>query len=136
LTPVKDFVDGILYAGPENRIKEVPMKTIEALTAAEVENPHGVSVRKLHETSHVVASLITLKPGEALHLHKTPVDAFFYALEGQGTVEIGGERQTVRPHTLVPSPAGITHRLLNESSGMVRFLVVKTPGSAGGGKIV
>lgn len=112
------------------------MTIIEALKMPEAENPHGVSVRKLHATEHVAANLITLEPGQALKLHKTPVDAFFYLLEGQGTVEIGGESRMVQAHTLVPSPAGIAHRLLNESAATVRFLVVKTPNPPAGGKIL
>jgi quercetin dioxygenase-like cupin family protein len=103
------------------------MKKILSLLAPETENPHGVSVRKLHETEHVVTVLITLQPGQALKLHKTPVDAFFFGLEGEGTVEIGGEREKLASFTLVDSPARIPHRILNESDGLVRVLVVKTP---------
>ena len=61
------------------------MTIIEALKAPEAENPHSVSVRKLHATEHVAANLVTLEPGQALKLHKTPVDAFFYLLEGRNT---------------------------------------------------
>ncbi|HIP97123.1 MAG TPA: cupin domain-containing protein [Anaerolineae bacterium] len=103
------------------------MKTIKALEAPEAPNPHGVSARKLHETEHVQVVMVTLQPGEALKLHVTPVDVFFYALEGNGIVEIGGERQQVPSDTLVVSPARIPHRLLNESDEVFRFLVVKTP---------
>jgi len=110
-----------------NWIEEDLMKTIQALEAPEVQTPHNVNVRKLHETDHVAVMLITLKPGEALKLHVTPVDVFFYLLEGRGTVEIAGEKQTVVPNTLIPSPARIPHRLMNESDALVRFLVVKTP---------
>ena len=103
------------------------MKTVDALEAPEIKNPHGVSARELlsHEHAHVV--MVTLQPGEALKRHITPVDVFFYALAGEGVVEIGDERQTVAPDTLVESPARIPHRLLNESDGVLRCLVVKTP---------
>ncbi len=112
------------------------MKTVYAPETPEVSNPHQVSVRKLHETDHVAAVWITLKPGEALKLHVTPVDAFFFALEGRGTVEIGGEKQVVEPQTLIHSPARIPHRLLNESQETVRFLVVKTPRPTQNGRIL
>jgi mannose-6-phosphate isomerase-like protein (cupin superfamily) len=62
-----------------------------------------------------------------LKLHRTPVDVFFYVLQGQGVVEIGGEQQTVPADTLIESPARIPHRLLNPSDGVFRVLVVKTP---------
>ncbi|MHB0858309.1 MAG: cupin domain-containing protein [Anaerolineae bacterium] len=111
------------------------MKTVEALQATEFANPHGVSARKVHATEHVDVTLITLQPGEALNPHSTPVDAFFYALEGEGIVEIGDERQVVSAHTLVHSPARQVHRLLNEREEVFRFLVVKTPAPAKASKI-
>ena len=103
------------------------MKIVDALTALESPNPHGVSSRGLHATEHVQVVMVTLQPGEALKMHVTPVDACFYVLEGQGIVEIGGERQQVSRDTLIDSPARVPHRLLNESDAVFRFLVVKTP---------
>ncbi|MCD6554206.1 MAG: cupin domain-containing protein [Anaerolineae bacterium] len=103
------------------------MKIVKAFEAPETPNPHGVSARKLHETEHVQVVMVTLQPGEALKLHVTPVDVFFYVLEGHGIVEIGDERQPVSPNSLIESPARIPHRLLNESDEVFHFLVVKTP---------
>ncbi|MGC9347404.1 MAG: cupin domain-containing protein [Anaerolineae bacterium] len=103
------------------------MNIVNALTAADSPNPHGVSARELLSTEHAQVVMITLNPGEALKLHVTPVDVFFYILEGEGVVEIGGEREVVSRDMLVESPVGIPHRLLNESDGTFRFLVVKTP---------
>ncbi len=103
------------------------MHIVNALTAAESSNPHGVSARELFSTEHAQVVMVTLQPGEALKLHITPVDVFFYVLEGAGIVEIGGEQQPVVRDMLVESPARIPHRLLNESDAVFRFLVVKTP---------
>lgn len=103
------------------------MKIVNALTAPEGPNPHGVSARAVHASEHVQVTLLTLQPGEALKLHVTPVDAFFYILEGRGIVEIGDERAEVGTHALVDSPARVPHRLLNEGEEVFRFLVVKTP---------
>ena len=66
-------------------------------------------------------------PGESLKRHITPVDVFFYVLEGKGQVEIGEERVEVSTDMLVESPKGIPHRLMNEGDSPFRFLVVKTP---------
>lgn len=71
--------------------------------------------------------MITLQPGDTLKLHVTPVNVFFYVLEGHGVVEIGGEREEVFPNMLVDSPARISHHLLNQSDAMFCFLVVKIP---------
>ena len=103
------------------------MKVVDALKAPEAPNPHGVSARGLHDSEHVQVSMLTLKPGQALKRHVTPVDVFFYILEGEGIVEIGEEREHVSADQLIDSPAQIPHRLLNESDGDFRFLVVKTP---------
>jgi len=103
------------------------MKIVKALEAPESPNPHGVSARGLHDTEHAQTVMVTLQPGEALKLHVTPVDVFFYVLEGCGVVEIGEERAEISADTLVDSPARIPHRLLNESDAVFRFLVVKTP---------
>ena len=91
-------------------------------------NPHNVDVRKLHDNEHAQAMHVTLKPGEKLLRHITPVDVFFYVLEGKGKVEIGEEIEEVEPDTLIESPAGVPHCLINDGEeGIFRVLVVKTP---------
>ena len=59
--------------------------------------------------------------------HITPVDVFFYVLEGKGIVEIGDEKKEVGSDTLIESPAKILHCWYNESNEILRILVVKTP---------
>jgi len=103
------------------------METVDAKTAQPTENPHGVKASMLYNTENAQAVHITLEPGEALKKHKTPVDVFFYVLEGRGTVEIGGEKQEVGKDTLINSPARIPHCWYNESNAVLRFLVVKVP---------
>jgi quercetin dioxygenase-like cupin family protein len=90
-------------------------------------NPHHVDARKIYDTQHAMAVVITLKPGEALKKHITPVDVFFYVLEGIGQVEIGDEKQRVSKDMLVESPARIPHTWSNESEEIFRVLVVKVP---------
>jgi len=100
------------------------------------ENPHRVDARQVYNSEHAVAVVITLQPGEALKKHITPVDVFFYTLEGTGTVEIGDERETVGAGVLVESPAGIPHRWMNGSAGVFRVLVVKVPRPTTGTKLL
>ena len=71
------------------------MQTITAGQVPVADNPHGVDVRHLFKTAHVVVSQITLEPGEVVKPHKAPVDVFFYVLEGSPTMEIEGETVTV-----------------------------------------
>ena len=103
------------------------MKIVKSWEAPEGQNPHGVSARPLHGNEHVQVTMVTLQPGEALKLHVTPVDVFFYVLEGSGVVEIGGEQQSISKDMLIESPARLAHRLLNPGQEVFRFLVVKTP---------
>lgn len=103
------------------------MNTVNALQAAEIANPHNVSARSLLNTEHAQVIVITLQPNEALKKHITPVDVFFYVLEGCGVVEIGDERSQVSADTLIESPARIPHRLVNDGEQVFRVLVVKTP---------
>jgi quercetin dioxygenase-like cupin family protein len=100
---------------------------VKAAATDTFENPHRVAARMLHRTEHVQVVQIELAPGEGLKRHTTPVDVFFYVLEGTGAVEVGEERADVAADDLVHSPAGIPHRLENGGSTPFRFLVVKTP---------
>ncbi len=103
------------------------MKIIEVEKASISPNPHGVDARKIYDTEHAQAVVLTLKPGEKLKKHITPVDVFFFVLEGKGVVEIGDEKEEVGPNTLIDSPANIPHCWYNESDGILRVLVVKVP---------
>jgi len=103
------------------------MKITDVAKVVSGENPHHVDARKIYDSPHAMAVVITLNPGEALKKHITPVDVFFYVLEGTGVVEIGSEKQTVGKDMLVESPAKIPHKWTNESNAIFRVLVVKVP---------
>jgi mannose-6-phosphate isomerase-like protein (cupin superfamily) len=70
---------------------------------------------------------MALKPGQSLRKHITPVDVFFYILEGKGTVEIGSEKQEVEKDMLIESPKNSPHLLSNTGEEIFRFLAVKLP---------
>ena len=103
------------------------MKTLEVKTASLIENPHGVQARKLYDTENAQAVHIILEPGESLKKHITPVDVFFYVLQGRGVVEIGDEKREVGADTLIDSPGMIPHCWYNEGDVNLAFLVVKVP---------
>ncbi len=103
------------------------MKIVRISDLPVSQNPHHVDARKVYDTENATAVVITLQPGEALKKHITPVDVFFYVLEGSAIIEIGDERETVGPDHLVESPAKIPHRWINESGAAFRVLVVKVP---------
>lgn len=103
------------------------MKVVEVKNAESRPNPHGIDARSISDTENAQVAHLTLKPGQSLKRHITPVDVFFYVLEGRASVEIGDEHVVVGPDALVESPAKVPHSLANESNSLVRVLVVKTP---------
>jgi mannose-6-phosphate isomerase-like protein (cupin superfamily) len=92
-----------------------------------VETPHKVDVRKMYDHDSAQAMHITLHPGEALKPHITPVDVFFYVLEGTPEILVGKEKVVVQADNLVESPKGIVHCIYNNSINNARILVVKAP---------
>ncbi|OPY34491.1 MAG: Cupin domain protein [Methanomassiliicoccales archaeon PtaU1.Bin124] len=103
------------------------MKVTRLLDLEDRKNPHGVTVKTVYDHDSAQAVHITLEPGQELKRHVTPVDVFFYILEGKGQVEIGDEVREVDKDTVVDSPANIPHRLMNPFRETMRFLVVKAP---------
>lgn len=103
------------------------MEIIKVKETAIVDTPHKVDVRKLYDKETAQAMHITLQPGEALKPHITPVDVFFYVLEGTPEIRIGDEIIKIEADSLVESPKDIVHCLYNNSNKTARILVVKAP---------
>ncbi len=103
------------------------MKIIDAKNIPMMKNVHQVKAGTIYDTQHAVAVHITLEAGEKLKPHITPVDVFFYVLEGEPTLEIGKERKTATADHLIESQAEISHCIYNETEQRARILVVKAP---------
>jgi len=99
------------------KVKETPVN----------ENPHKVDARKIYDKDSAQAVHILLHPGESLKPHVTPVDVFFFVVEGTPGILVGEEKQLVAPDCLIESPKGIVHCIYNNSINIVRVLVVKAP---------
>ena len=67
---------------------------------------------------------------ERRHLH-SKARQFFYVLEGQAVLEVGGARVEVRAGQGLEVPPGMAHQFMNESQSAVTFLVVSCPHSHG-----
>ena len=103
------------------------MKIIKSKEAPGKETPHKVDVRPIYDHDNAQAVHITLQPGEALKPHLTPVDVFFYVLEGKPHIKVGEDKMPVEKDHLVESPKDIVHCLYNHSDQVARILVVKAP---------
>jgi mannose-6-phosphate isomerase-like protein (cupin superfamily) len=91
------------------------------------ETPHKIDVRQMYNKESAQAMLMALKPGESLKPHKTPVDVFFFVVEGTPTIHIGDESEVCAVDSLIESPADIVHYISNDSGNVARILVVKAP---------
>jgi len=94
---------------------------------ASSKNSHGVDARAIYSHENAQVIILTLQSGESLRRHITPVDVFFYVLEGKGIVEVGDEKKEVSKDTIVHSPAKIVHCWYNKSDSPLRIMVAKTP---------
>ncbi len=103
------------------------MKIVKVSETSIKATPHKIDARELYSKKTAQAVHIELKPGERLKPHKTPVDVFFYVLEGTPDIFIGEDKLTVEKDCLVESPMNITHYFVNNSKNTVRVLVVKAP---------
>jgi mannose-6-phosphate isomerase-like protein (cupin superfamily) len=94
----------------------------------EIKNtPHKIDVREMYNKESAQVMLMSLKPGESLKPHKTPVDVFFFIVEGHPTIHIGDENEVCESDTLIESPASIIHYISNDTDSLARILVVKAP---------
>ncbi len=91
------------------------------------ENPHKVEVKQMYNDESAQIMHITLKPGESLKPHKTPVDVVFYVLDGTPLVHVGEESQVFKKDNLIESPANIVHYINNESNADARIILTKAP---------
>ena len=103
------------------------MEITKVSETATSKNPHGVDARPIYSHENAQVIILTLNAGESLRRHITPVDGFFYVLEGKGIVEVGDEKKEVGKDTIVHSPAKIMHCWYNESDKPLRIMVAKTP---------
>ena len=92
-----------------------------------IETPHKMDVRRIYDHDNAQVAHMKLEPGQSLKPHITPVDVFFYVLEGTPDIMVGDETVTVEPDSLVESPKGIIHCIYNNSDNDIRVLVVKSP---------
>lgn len=112
------------------------MKISKVADTPTKENPHNVDVRLLYNKDTAQALHMQLAPGESLKPHKTPVDVFFFVIEGKPDILVGEEKVRVEANSLVDSPKDIVHCIYNNTESIVRVLVVKAPKPASKTKLL
>ena len=99
------------------KVSETPIK----------ETVHKVDTRMIYDKDSAQVVHIKLEPGENLKPHITPVDVFFFVIEGTPEIMVGKDTNKIEANTLVESPKDIPHCIYNKSDKIVRVLVVKAP---------
>ncbi len=90
-------------------------------------NEEKFSPEKVIQKDEVEVVLLPFAPGQGLKEHTTPVDVFFYVVEGTAEIQVGDEVQEVEEGNMVLSPKDIPHNVRNTSDEDARIMVVKTP---------
>lgn len=83
--------------------------------------------QRIIQKDEVEVVILAFKPGQGLPIHKTPVDVFFYIMEGEVEVTIGEEVKSISAGSIILSPADIPHTVKNKSNADNKIMVVKTP---------
>jgi mannose-6-phosphate isomerase-like protein (cupin superfamily) len=122
-------------AGQQNRavirnIAEVPWKEYPdhfggALSKPLVD-PEGCGARHLDYRISMYQPMAYVKA----HSHKVQ-EQIYHVLEGEGLMDIGGERRVVRRHDVIYLPPGVEHAIQNSGVVDLVFLVVTSPPSDG-----
>ena len=61
-----------------------------------------------------------------LHAHKVQ-EQIYHVLDGEGVLELDGEKRVVRRHDVIYIPPGVKHAIANQGLDNLTFLVVTVP---------
>lgn len=107
------------------------MQSIEVLSAKRFAEEKMQKVN-LFDTPNCFCDLYCLKPGQSQKPHShSGADKIYYVLEGEATVQIGEEEQTLGPGRIVLAPSGVLHGVRNASGQSLSLLVFMAPNPNG-----
>lgn len=82
----------------------------------------------LFETAQMFCDIYCLEPGQSQKVHAhAGATKFYLVIEGNATITIGNDNQTVGPGTLAYSVPDEPHGVENNSDGRLTLLVVMAP---------
>ncbi len=101
---------------------------METIDLDEIEaDEKNFSPNRLIQQDEVEVVLLAFSPGQGLKEHTTPVDVFFYVVEGTAEIQVGDKIKQVEENNIVLSPKNIPHNVKNTSEEDTKVMVVKTP---------
>lgn len=77
--------------------------------------------------THAQLVLMSLAPGEEIGDEVHEVDQFFYAVEGEGRIEIGGEPVEFEKGDAVFVPAHSHHNVINTDDESLKLFTIYSP---------
>ena len=91
--------------------KHLRYQVVQLSEQPDVACPCGTAKRAFQAESDGVASMhiVTIKEDSELHYHKRMTE-FYYVLDGQGRIELDGERFEIRPGSAIMIKPGCRHR--------------------------
>jgi mannose-6-phosphate isomerase-like protein (cupin superfamily) len=82
----------------------------------------------LFETEHFFCDIYCLEPGQNQKVHSHEgADKIYFVLEGEGTFQIGEERETLGEGNCILARSGLAHGVENSSNGRLVLLVFMAP---------
>jgi mannose-6-phosphate isomerase-like protein (cupin superfamily) len=100
---------------------------VESLASAQpFTTKDGSTIRELHHTAEQSLAEATLDPGQETERHyHARTEEIYFLLEGEGEMEVDGDRRLVGPGDAVLIPAGAWHQIRAETP--LRFLCCCAP---------
>jgi len=103
------------------------MKVI-SLSEYHLFSPEKMKKNNVFQTERFFLDVYCFEPGQEQkgHIHGDQ-DKAYLVLEGEGTFQVGSERQILAAGQGTMAPAGTEHGVKNHSSGRLRVLVFVAP---------
>lgn len=114
--------------------RKASIRNIAEVPWREMPGHHGGALSKLlvhPETTgsrHIDHRISAYQPKAYVELHAHRVqEQVYHVLDGEGLMEIAGERRVVRRHDVIFLPPGVPHSISNTGLVDLVFLVVTSP---------
>jgi quercetin dioxygenase-like cupin family protein len=92
-------------------------------------NSRGVRARQVLNIAPFRIMNLVLDQGQVIPPHTSPVEVFFYVIQGAGEITIGGQVHAVKERDILPCPKDTVMSVLAGAPGL-SILNVKAPNPA------
>lgn len=107
-------------------IRNIPYAEVFAIAAQVEYLPGQIASRTLAQNEHHSLTLFAFDKGEEIGSHDSEGDALVLALDGEGSITIGGKRHVLKAGEAVVMPAAIPHAVFaNERFKMLLTVIFK-----------